>query len=181
MSRAETSSPAVGPDGLTDWQRARIASEVQSFYRREKLVKPFASIRNLSPEFQGMAIELDVILADYRDKAGRCAIIHWGMHRNQIPQTVIDAGGKTVPNPDIEAVLDIGRAAMGDVAAMLDTIRQTIAITGGDRTLKSRADYIRGCPYFRQLDWVHSAWWQDERANWEPTLRATFLETRKSA
>lgn len=156
-----------GADGLTDWQRERIATDVRRFHTRLKPVKPMVSIRNLSPAFLRMAIELDVRLCEYRDKQGMAGVIHWGMNRNGIPTTIIDANGKTIGNPDIERIYEVVEQSWKDTHKTRDKIRAAVAITGGDRTLKTRSENLTFCPWLRQLDWLQSAWWEDERDGWE--------------
>lgn len=160
-----------GADGLTAWQRERIATDVKQFHERLKPVKPMVSIRNLSPAFLRMAIELDVCLCEYRDKQGAAGVIHWGIHRNGIPSTIIDASGNEIANPDIERIHEVVEQCWNTTQKAIGKISAAVAVTGGDKTLKTRADNLGLCPWLRQLDWLQSAWWEDERDGWEALAR----------
>lgn len=155
-----------GPDGLTDWQRERIEADFRRFHKRLKPIKPMVSIRNLSPELFTLAVELDVRLCEYRDVVGYVGISHWGITRNGIPQTIIDADGKEIWNPSLQHLSACADRSQKAVIETMTKIDKRVAITGGDKTLKSRSNGLKRCPWLRQLDWLHSIWWEDERDAW---------------
>jgi hypothetical protein len=56
----------VGPDGLTNWQRDKLAYLERIYDGRDPAIKPMAAVKGVSPKYQRMAIDLDVALAEYR-------------------------------------------------------------------------------------------------------------------
>jgi len=146
--------PEPVPAGMTQWKQDRIAEAVASYHRHMKPVKPMAAIRNLSPEFLEMAITLDTLLGEFRDKYGRARLLRRHCERRGVPMEQHDQQGRKVPVPELERIEQIGDKAYHAVAEMIGTIEKSKAIRYADRNLKKRASDLRGCPWFRQLDWL---------------------------
>jgi len=144
----------TAPAGMTQWKQDRIAEAVASYHRHLKPAKPMAAIRNLSPEFLDMAIMLDTLLGEFRDKYGRARLLLRYCERRGVPMEQHDHLSRKVPVPELDRIEKIGDRAYHAVAEMIGTIEKSKAIRYADRNLKKRASDLRFCPWFRQLDWL---------------------------
>lgn len=159
--RTAAPKPEPVPVGMTEWKRNQIAEAVASYDRHLKLPKPMVAIRNLSPEFLELAIRLDTLLGEFRDKYGRARLLRRHCERRGVPMEQLNSRGETGPVPELERIEKIGDAAYHAVVAMIGTIEKTKAVRYADRNLKKRAGELLLCPWFRQLDWLHELYDQD--------------------
>jgi hypothetical protein len=155
------------PDGLTDWQRRKVAYMASVYQRRFAPMKPMTSIRGLSPAFSRLAIRLEVALAEYRDVAGEEVLLRKGFRHHGIPDAVIDAGGRAKSHVLLAQAFDAERAAKTKVHGILTQLRETPPIKHGDRRLQAYAPNIQNCNFYRQLDWAYDDWVYSRRTSWD--------------
>jgi hypothetical protein len=136
--------------------RENMEEAVEGFGKRVPAPMPMVSVKNLSPEFMAMAIRLDVALCDYRDKCGGLALLE-RLHRRRFGEW----DDYAMPTPPLEAVHAIAEEAKEHAHQAIRAIETAKAVTRGDRALRRRAAELRGCPYYRQLDWLFELEHQD--------------------
>ena len=153
-NRTATQPQSDAAIGMTEWKRRLVADAVASYHRHLKPPKPMVAIRNLSPEFLELAISLDTLLADYRDKFGRAWLLRRYCERKGVPMEVTDRLGRTLPHPELERIERIAEQASAAIPEMIRTIENTKAVRYADRNLKKRAGELRNDHYWRRLDWV---------------------------
>lgn len=150
--RTASPKPELLPVGMTKWNRNQIAEAVVSYDWHLKLPKPMAAVRNLSPEFLELAIRLDTLLGEFRDRCGRARLLRRYCERRGVAMEQLNSRGETVPVPELERIEKIGDAAYQAVVQMIGEIEKSKAVRYADRNLKKRAGELLLCPWFRQLD-----------------------------
>lgn len=161
---------------LSAWQQSQIDDAVASYRRHMKPAKPMVAVRNMSPAFLEMAIQLDVLLAEYRDKYGRWHLLMRRCERNGLPQEQRHRSGQKVPVPELQRIMNLAREAQDAVGRMIRTIESTKAVRYGDRVLKKKATDLRCCNWFRQLDWLYVLYDQDQVERRQPHPLTTGLQ-----
>lgn len=143
------------------WCRDSMDKAVEGFRRRVKAPQPMVAVPDLSPEFLGLAIRLDVALCEYRDKFGGVKLLE-RLHRRRFGAW----DDYAMPTPPLERVDTAAEKAQHAVHEAISAIETAKTVTKGDRTLKRRASDLRMCPRYRQLDWLFEVEHQDyeERA-----------------
>ena len=112
----------IAPAGMTEWKRKLINDAIVVYCPNVKAAKPMVAIRNLSPEFLELAIKLDVLLADYRDKYGRAWLLRRYCERRGVPTQQQDRLGRMSPVPELERIEKIAKKACDAIPAMIRTI-----------------------------------------------------------
>lgn len=167
---------------LSAWQRTDIDAAVASWRRHMKHAKPMVAVRNMSPAFLELAIELDIRLAEFRDRYGRWHLLMRHCERNGMPQEQRHKSGHRVPVPELQRIDNLARASSEAVAKAIREIQGTKAIRHGDRVLKKKSADLQGRNWFRQLDWLHILYDQDYRERHAPRGRPGAVEqTRRTA
>ncbi len=150
--------------GSTEWNRERLDKAVAYYHRHLKAAKPMVAVRNMSPQFLEMAIELDVRLAEYRDKVGRFKLLMRYCERSRLQVLRKTSSGRTELVPELREI-EIRCEALNDtIPNMIRNIEKTKAIRHGDRVLKKRAAELGNDNWWRQLDWLHVMFVEDQ---WE--------------
>ncbi len=155
-----------GPDGLTDWQRDKLAYYEVIFDQRQPPIRPMASVAGLSPAFARMAIKLDVALCEYRHVASYDHRIHVGVDHHEIPQSIVDATGTEIINPFLHRMFEAQEKAYLTVARLIRKIEESKPITRGDRMVRKRANSLRNCNGFHQLEGYDDWWVYARRTSW---------------
>ena len=150
--------------GSTEWNRERIDKAIAYYHRHTKAVKPMVAVKNMSPHFLEMAIELDVLLAEYRDKVGRFQLLLRYFKRIGVKIERKSASGRTEWLPELQEIETRCAAFNGEIGAMIRKIEKTKAIRHGDRVLKKRAADLGLDHWWRQLDWLEVMFAEDQ---WE--------------
>lgn len=162
---AMTASARLAPyAGSTQWNRECIDRAVAHYHRHTKAVKPMVAVKNMSPQFLDMAIELDVLLSDYRDKVGRFQLLLRYFKRNGVKIERKSASGRVEWLPELREIEARCGVLNSEIGAMIRKIETTKATRHGDRVLKKRAADLGLDHWWRQLDWLEVMFAED---SWE--------------
>ena len=145
-----------------DWCRENMAEAVEGFRKRVKAPKPMVAVPDLSPEFLAMAIRLDVALCEYRDKFGGVKMLE-RLHARRFAEP-----DNPKPPPELARVSAVADKVQHHVHLMISAIEDAKPVTRGDRALKRRANELRYCPSYRQLDWLFDLEHQDQEERHYP-------------
>lgn len=140
--------------GSIERNRERIDKAIAYYHRHLKAVKPMVAVKNLSPQFLEMAIQLDVRLAEYRYKVGRFQLLMRLCERMRLQIERKSSSGRIELIPELREI-EIRCAALSDtIPEMIRKIEKTKAIRHGDRVLNECAAELGNDHWWRQLDWL---------------------------
>lgn len=157
-------APFVGPDGLTDWQRDKLAYFERIYDGRDPAIKPMASVKGMSPKFQRMAVDLDVALGDYHHLISYKDRILRGVRHHGIPETLPDDGSYLKSQPFLARIYEDEEAGLHRCSRLIEKIELAKAVTRGDRTLRRNVKYLRGCNGFFQHEAFDDSWAMSKRS-----------------
>lgn len=150
--------------GSTEWNRMHIERAVANYNEHLKAAKPMVAVKNLSPQFLEMAIDLDVRLSEYRDKVGRFQLLMRYCERVGLKTIRTNSSGRTELIPELQSIEIRCRALSDTIPELIRRIEKTKAVRHGDRVLKKRAADLGLDHWWRQLDWLEVMFAEDR---WE--------------